>query len=196
MRSGKSSSRCCRCPSGWAGRRNTDGGRSLTRSCTSCVPAARGGTGQADFPPWQTVYAHFNRFNERGVTERILDELREQVRIAQGREPEPTAAIIDSQSVKGADTVGRGSRGYDAGKKVNGRKRFIVTDTLGLLIVVCVMAASVQDRDGAKTTLLSMVHAVGVRFVLADGGFAGVLVDWCRRILAITLEIVRKPAGQ
>jgi transposase len=67
---------------------------------------------------------------------------------------------------------------------------------LGLLIVVCVMAASVQDRDGAKTTLLSMVHAVGVRFVLADGGFAGVLVDWCRRILATTLEIVRKPAGQ
>jgi transposase len=130
------------------------------------------------------------------VTERILDELREQVRIAQGRQPEPTAGIIDSQSVKGADTVGRCTRGYDAGKKVNGRKRFIVTDTLGLLIVVCVMAASVQDRDGAKTTLLSMFHAVGVRFVLADGGFAGVLVDWCRRILAITLEIVRKPAGQ
>jgi transposase len=63
----------------------------------------------ADFPPWQTVYAHFNRFNERGVTERILDELHKQVRIAQGREPEPTAGIIDSQSVKGADTVGRGS---------------------------------------------------------------------------------------
>src|SRR3954469_21874597 len=76
------------------------------------------------------------------------------------------------------------------------QKRFIVTDTLGLLIVVCVMAASVQDRDGAKTTLLSMVHAVGVRFVLADGGFAGALVDWCRRILATTLEIVRKPTGQ
>jgi hypothetical protein len=58
------------------------------------------------------------------------------------------------------------------------------------------MAASVHDRDGAKTTLLSMVHTVGVRFVLADGGFAGVLVDWWRRILATTLEIVRKPAVQ
>jgi transposase len=149
-----------------------------------------------DFPPWQTVYAHFTRWNARGTTERVLDELREQVRIAQGREPEPTAGIIDSQSVKGADTVGRGTRGYDAGKKINGRKRFIVTDTLGLLIVVCVMAASVQDRDGAKTTLLSLFHTVGVRFVLADGGFAGVLVDWCRQVLRTTLEIVRKPAGQ
>jgi Transposase DDE domain len=65
-----------------------------------------------------------------------------------------------------------------------------------LFIVVCVMAASVQDRDGAKTTLLGMFHAVGVRFVLADGGFAGVLADWCQRILAITLKIVREPAGQ
>ena len=74
---------------------------------------------------------------------------------AAGRNPQPSAGIIDSQSVKGADTVGRDSRGYDAGKKINGRKRFIVTDTLGLLIVVVVLAASVQDRDGARTTLLS-----------------------------------------
>src|SRR4029450_13716221 len=89
-----------------------------------------------------------------------LDELREQVRIAEGREPEPTAGIIDSQSVKGADTVGRDSRGYDAGKKINGRKRFIVTDPLGLLVTVCVLAACWQDRDGAKTTLLSTICTV------------------------------------
>jgi transposase len=68
-----------------------------------------------DFPPWPTVYWHLNRFNDRSVTERILDELREQVRIAHGREPESTAGIIDSQSVRGADTVGADSRGYDAG---------------------------------------------------------------------------------
>ncbi|MFG1948735.1 transposase [Nonomuraea sp. NPDC048826] len=66
---------------------------------------------------------------------------------------------MDSQSVKGADTVGHDSRGYDANKKINGRKRFIMTDTLGLLLVVCVMAASVQDRDGAKTTLLSLIYS-------------------------------------
>ncbi|MCG5464833.1 transposase [Micromonospora sp. MED01] len=76
------------------------------------------------------------------MTERILTELREQVRLAHGPQPEPTAGIIDSQSVKGADTVPRATRGYDAGKKINGRKRFIVTDTLGLLVTVWVLAAS------------------------------------------------------
>jgi hypothetical protein len=104
--------------------------------------------------------------------------------------------IIDSQSVKGAGTVTRNSRGYDAGKKINGRKRFIVTGTLGPLIVVVVLAASVQDRDGAKTTLLSMYLATPVRFVFADGGFAGKLVDRASRILATTLHIVRKPEGR
>ena len=89
---------------------------------------------------------------------------------------EPSAGILDSQSTKGADTVGRPTRGHDAGKKVNGRKRFIVTDTLGL--VVCVMAASVQDRDRARTTLLSLYLATPVRFVFADARFARALVAW------------------
>jgi transposase len=150
----------------------------------------------ADFPPWQTVYWHFTRWENTGVTEAILTALRTRVRTAAGRDPAPSAGIIDSQSVKGADTVGRDSRGYDAGKKINGRKRFIVTDTLGLLLVVIVCAASVQDRDGAKTTLLSLYLATPVRFVFADGGFAGQLVDWTSRILRTTLHIVRKPAGQ
>jgi transposase len=149
-----------------------------------------------DFPPWQTVYGHFTQFNQRGTTERILTELREQVRIADGRAPHPTAGIIDSQSVKGADTVGTDSRGYDAGKKINGRKRFIVTDTLGLLVVVCVMAASWQDRDGAKTALLSTYLTTPIRHVFADSGFAGRLVDWATARLRMTLDIVRKPAEQ
>src|SRR3954470_548398 len=116
-------------------------------------------------------------------------------RVQQGRDPQPSAGIIDSQAVKGADTVGRDTRGYDAAKRINGRKRFIVTDTLGLLIVVAVMAASVQDRDGAKTTLLGMYLTVPVRFVFADAGFAGRLVDWAAVILRTTLHIVRKPEG-
>jgi transposase len=149
-----------------------------------------------DFPPWQTVYWQFQQWEKRGVTERLLEELREQVRLAEGREPEPSAGIIDSQSVKAADTVGRDSRGYDAGKKINGRKRFIVTDTLGLLVVVCVMAASWQDRDGAKTTLLSAYLATPIRHVFADQGFAGRLVDWAAARLQTTVEIVRKPPEQ
>lgn len=103
-----------------------------------------------DFPPWDTVYWYFKTWNEAGVTDRIHDALRAAVRDADGRDPMASAGIVDAQSIKGADTVGKDSRGYDAGKKVNGRKRHIVTDTLGLLVVVLVTAASVQDRDGGR----------------------------------------------
>jgi transposase len=150
----------------------------------------------ADFPPWQTVYWYFVRWEEQQVTDTMLQVLRRRVRRREGRDEEPSAGIIDAQSVKGADTVGRDTRGYDAGKKVNGRKRFIVTDTLGLLLVVMVCAASVQDRDGAKTTLLSLYLVTPVRFVFADGGFAGRLLDWAQQILRTTIELVRKPHGQ
>ena len=150
----------------------------------------------ADLPPWQTVYWYFVRWEDAGVTEKLLAALRVKARTQDGRNPEPSAGIIDSQSVKGADTVGRDSRGYDAGKRINGRKRFIVTDTAGLLITVAVMAASFQDRDGAKTALLSAYLGTPIRHVFADQGFAGRLVDWTRDRLKITLEIVRKPADQ
>jgi transposase len=150
----------------------------------------------ADLPPWQTVYWYFTRWEDAGVTEKLLATLRIKARVQAGRAPEPSAGIIDSQSVKGADTVGRDSRGYDAGKKVNGRKRFIVTDTCGLLVTVAVLAASWQDRDGAKTALLGAYLATPIRHVFADSGFAGRLVDWARDILTTTVEIVRKPADQ
>jgi transposase len=150
----------------------------------------------ADFPPWQTVYWYFTRWEQDKVTEKILPVVRSQLRVQEGRTPEPSAGLIDSQSVKGADTVGRDSRGYDAGKKINGRKRFIVTDTLGLLLVVVVLAASVQDRDGAKPVLLDAYLRTRVRFFFADGGFAGRLLEWANQILRSTIEIVRKPADQ
>jgi transposase len=142
------------------------------------------------------VYWYFVRWEDAGVTEKLLATLRIKARVQDGRNPEPSAGIIDSQSVKGADTVGTDTRGYDAGKKVNGRKRFIVTDTAGLLVAVAVMAASWQDRDGAKTALLSAYLATPIRHVFADQGFAGRLVDWTRDTLKITLEIVREPADQ
>ena len=150
----------------------------------------------ADFPPWQTVYWYFNQWEQAKVTEQILPVVREQLRVQEGRNPQPSAGIIDSQSVKGADTVGRDTRGYDAGKKINGRKRFIVTDTLGLLLTVVVLSAGMQDRDGAKPILLDTYLRTPVRFVFADGAFAGRLLDWTQNILRTTLHIVRKPDGQ
>lgn len=156
-----------------------------------------------DFPPWETVYWYFTRWEQQKLTFRMVDALRAQVRTSEGRDPDPSAGLMDSQSVKGADTVGVETRGYDAGKKVNGRKRFIVTDTVGLLLVVLVLPASVQDRDGAKKLLLELRHrqllsraARRVRHLFADSGFAGALVDWARALLKTTIEVVRKPKGQ
>jgi transposase len=149
-----------------------------------------------DFPPWQTVYWHFARWEEQGVTRQILDVLRRRLRRAEGRAPEPSAAVMDTQSIKGADTVGRNSRGYDAHKKINGRKRFVITDTLGLLLAVMVRPASVQDRAGATTMLLGLYLSSPCRVVFADQGFAGRLVGWGRRLLGLSVQIVGKSAGQ
>jgi putative transposase len=126
-----------------------------------------------DFPPFQTVYDVLDRWEKSGATEMVHDELRRQCRIAAGRKPEPTAAIIDSQSVKAAETVASGSRGYDAGKKINGRKRHIAVDTIGLLLTVLVTAAGVQDRDGARPLLWNLRKAFRtVKQAWADSGYA------------------------
>ena len=147
----------------------------------------------ADFPPWRTVYGWFARWAADGTMDRVHDTLREQVRVADGRNPQPSAAIIDSQSVRAADTVSRRSRGFDAAKKVNGRKRHLAVDTLGLLLVVLITAASVQDRDGARPLLwrLRCAHR-RVRLVWADAGYAGRLVAWAALTLGLRVEIVRR----
>lgn len=150
-----------------------------------------------DFPPWDTVYWYFKRWNQQGVTDRIHDALRAACRDAEARDPMASAGIVDAQSVKGADTVGARTRGYDAGKKVNGRKRHIVTDTLGLLVVVLVTTASVQDRDGGRRVLARAKMAMpSIALVWADGGYAGKLLAWVQRYCRIALEIVTKPAKQ
>lgn len=142
------------------------------------------------------MYWYFNRWEQQTVTEQILPVVRGQLRADEGRGPEPSAGIIDSQSVRGADSVGQDTRGYDTGKKVNGRKRFIITDTLGLLLTTMVCSASVQDRDGDKSMLLDLYLRTRVRFVFADAGFAGRLLDWPTSILRTTVEVVRKPPEQ
>jgi transposase len=150
-----------------------------------------------DFPPWATVYWYFKIWNAAGVTDRIHEALRAAVRDADGRDPMASAGIVDAQSVKGADTVSADSRGFDAGKKVNGRKRHVVVDTLGLLVVVLVTAASVQDRDGGKGVLSRAKMAMpSITLVWADGGYAGKLVAWVKRRCRMLLEIVKRPEGQ
>ena len=150
-----------------------------------------------DFPPWDTVYWYFKRWNADGTTDRIHDALRDATRDAVGRDPMASAGIVDAQSVKGADTVGAPTRGFDAGKKVNGRKRHVVVDTIGLLVVVLVTAASMQDRDGGRLVLDKARMAMpSIALVWADGGYAGRCVQFARRFLRITLQIVKKPDGQ
>lgn len=150
-----------------------------------------------EFPPWQTVFWYFKRWRADGSLDRLHDALRDQLRDADGRDPMASAAIVDAQSVKGADTVGRATRGYDAGKKVNGRKRHIVVDTLGLLLVVLVTAASVQDRDGGARVLERLRFRMpSVAVIWADGGYAGRLMGYARQVLKVVVDIVRKPEGQ
>lgn len=147
----------------------------------------------ADFPPWSTVYNYFAAWEAAGITQNLLDMLRDRTRLAEGRVAAPSAAIIDSQTVKAAETVGSQSRGFDAGKKINGRKRHIAVDTLGLLLCVLVTAASVQDRDGARPLLeLLAASCQRVRLLWADGGYAGRLIDWTRDTLRIVLQIVKR----
>jgi len=143
------------------------------------------------------VYWWFAKWAADGTLDRIHDALREQVRVQAGRRPTPSAAVIDSQSVRAADTVPTASRGWDAGKKANGRKRHLAVDTMGLLLVVLVTAASVQDRDAARPLLWRLRASYrGIRLCWADAGYAGKLVAWATDVLHLVVEIVRKRAGQ
>lgn len=151
----------------------------------------------ADFPPWRTVYGFFARWTADGTLTRLHETLRDRVRATAGRGAAPSAAIIDSQSVRAADTVARPSRGYDAGKKINGRKRHIAVDVLGLLLALVVTPASVQDRDGARPLLwrLARDHR-RLRLVWADSGYAGKLVTWATTTLRLPVQVVKKRPGQ
>jgi transposase len=175
------------CPGSYCRRDIVDGIRYLVHN--GCVWRAL----PADLPHWRTVWGHVHAWHESGATTRMHDQLRDQVRVLTGRRRQPTAAIIDSQSVKAADTVGKHSRGYDAGKKTQGRKRHLAVDVMGLILTVVITAASVQDRDGARPLLwkLAAAHRT-VTLIRADGGYAGKLVTWAAR-LRCTLQIVKRP---
>jgi putative transposase len=144
-----------------------------------------------DLPAEGTVRDYFHRWRRQGLWEQLNDTLRRQVRKAEGRAEEPTAAIIDSQSAKGTRTSG--VRGYDAGKKVKGSKRHILVDTVGLLLGVVVHAAHIQDRDGAKLVFERAWRKFPtLRRVWADGGYAGKLIAWLQTLCGWVLEIVKR----
>src|SRR3954453_2721472 len=150
-----------------------------------------------DFPPWQTVFYYFQRWAADGTTDRIHDTLRDAVRDAAGRDPMASAGAVDSQTVPGGATVGKNSRGYDAGKRINGRKRHVVVDTLGLLIVVLVTAASVQDRDGAIRVLDRAKMAMpSLVLIWADAAYSRRAQDFAARALRILVQVVAKLGGQ
>jgi transposase len=148
------------------------------------------------YPHWRTVHHHFARWATDGTLVRLHDVLRSRMRVAAGRTQAPTAAVIDSQSVRASDWVSRATKGYDAAKKVHGRKRHLAVDTGGLLLEVLITPASTQDRDGGRRLLWRLRrHLPTIRLVWADAGYAGKLVTWAAQVLAVTVQIVRKRPG-
>jgi putative transposase len=151
----------------------------------------------ADFPPWRTVYGIFAAWQADRIPASLADDLRAAARQAAGRHREPSAAVIDAQSVheSAEGVVPAASSGFDPHKKVNGRKRHILTDTCGFLILVAVTPASAQDRDLAFP-LLAAARARGrhrLARLWADQGYLGTWAGWARHHYGITTEIVARP---
>ena len=151
-----------------------------------------------DFPDWQTVYYYFWRFRKNKLWEQLNTILREAVRVKEGREAQASAMIIDSQTAKSAE--GGEKIGFDGGKRVNGRKRNLIVDTIGLVVLANVTSANVQDVHAGKQTLSKLKEKtdliVRLKKIIADGGYRGELVTWVKENLGVDMEIVLKIVGQ
>ena len=148
-----------------------------------------------DLAPWWVAYRWYRTWAGDGVWDTVHDGLRAQVRVAAGRDPDPSAAVLDAQSIKSSE--GGQARGFDAGKKTTGRKRHLIVDTLGLLLVVMVTSATVQDRPGGRKVLERLAARFPrVALVWADGGYANTidstLLGWAKDKLGLLVEIVKR----
>lgn len=148
-----------------------------------------------DLLPWDAAYRWYRTWSANGTLDRIHDTLRDRVRITAGREAGPSAAVLDAQSIKSSE--GGQARGFDMGKKTTGRKRHLVVDTLGLLLVVMVTAASVQDRPGGRKILQLVADRFpSIALVWADGGYANsidnTMISWAQEKLRLLLRIVKR----
>jgi transposase len=148
------------------------------------------------FPPYKTVYDYYAKWQADGTTEQIHEALRRKVRAAAGRREEPSAAILDAQSIRTSGNVPESSQGIDAAKKIKGRKRHIATDTLGLLLVLLVTAASVQDTTGGRDVVdqLAARHP-GVVTAWADSGCKRSVIE-AGAAHGIDVQVVSKDPGQ
>jgi transposase len=163
--------------------------------CDDGMPMGAVAEGFSALTTVQYYFYYFYRLRDGGVLDLINEALVEIARRFAGREPQPTAAIIDGQLVK--TTESGGPRGFDAGKKIKGRKRHIVTDTQGNLLCGIVHAADVQDRDGAPAVVsLACASYPTIAHLFADGGYAGEnLENALHKIDGPAIEIVRRPDG-
>jgi putative transposase len=149
------------------------------------------------FRPWSTVFSRVRRWRLDGTLRRAHGVLRARVRQRAGRAAGPSAAVIDSQSAK-TTGVGGPARGYDGGKRVKGRKRHVLVDVMGLLLAVCVHAADVLDRAGARLLVEGTAPSEfpALQRIWADQGYTGVFAEWLRDVRGWHLEVVRHPARQ
>lgn len=148
-----------------------------------------------DFPEWNHVWYYYRTWRDDGRLETINTLLRREVRVAAGREPEPSVGLLDSQSVSAS--ANGGEQGFDPHKQVKGRKRHLLTDTLGLVLFVAVCAASIVDSDGAEY----IFHETNGRFprlrtILVDQGYKAWLVDFAKQWFGLIVEVIARPIGK